>query len=69
MYHTTRSYSRYLFLLTSMITTPPASVLDSRLQFTYLAAAAYGLRRAGFGRFGAWGIALAAAECAGVHRF
>ena len=59
----------YLFLLTSMIKSPPVSVLDARLQFTYLAAGAYGLRRAGFSRFSAWGMALAFAEVVGVHRF
>ena len=59
----------WLFLITSMIQTPPVSVLDKRLHFVYLAVAAYSLRRSGFGRFSAWGVSLAVAEALHVHRF
>jgi hypothetical protein len=59
----------WLFLITSMLTRPPVSLLDERLHFVYLAATAYSLRRAGLGRFSAWGLALAFAEGVGVHRF
>ena len=59
----------WLFLITSLIQSPPVSVLDKRLHFVYLAAAAYCLRRAGLGRFSAWGLALGFAEGLHVHRF
>ena len=59
----------YLFLITSMIQSPPVSLFDNRLHFVYLAAAAYSLRRAGLSRFVAWGVALCVAEGLHVHRF
>jgi len=49
----------YMFLLTSMLKHPPVSGWDGRLHFVYLAATAFQLRRTGFSRFSAWGVAMA----------